>query len=49
MQNHVNPQLQNLEVQTRMAPHEASLYPKRPRQDRRGSGVCAAVWGGAER
>ena len=26
-------------------PHGAHLFPKRPRQDRRDSGVCAAVWG----
>ena len=28
-------------------PHGASLSPKRPKHDRRDSGVCAAVWGGA--
>ena len=26
-------------------PNGASRYPKRPKQDRRDSGVCAAVWG----
>ena len=30
---------------TRMFPHGAPLSPKRPRQARRDSGVCAAVWG----
>ena len=37
----------DLEVQSYPTPHRASLSPKRPRQNRRDSGVSADVWRGA--